>query len=140
MVEVASMAFGTVIAARLLHNNLLDSILKAKMSFHESTPVGRILNRFSSDMSLVDTGMLWTLINVGSVVIRVLATIIAITYATPEFLIVFLPLTIYYVFVQVCQPISNRSPYIIGSVFVFALILDIIWYVMFSLSGPIVLQ
>jgi hypothetical protein len=34
-------------SSRLLHNQMLNSILHSNMQFFESTPIGRIINRFS---------------------------------------------------------------------------------------------
>lgn len=44
-------------AARLLHELLLDHVLKAPLNFFEVTPVGRILARFSKDMDILDTSL-----------------------------------------------------------------------------------
>uniref|UniRef100_A0A1I8HTH2 ATP-binding cassette, sub-family C (CFTR/MRP), member 2 n=1 Tax=Macrostomum lignano TaxID=282301 RepID=A0A1I8HTH2_9PLAT len=41
-------------ASRLLHNNLLNRVLACMLTFFESTPLGRIVNRFSSDVNCVD--------------------------------------------------------------------------------------
>lgn len=44
----------TVVASRKIHANLLASVVAAPMSFFHTTPVGRVLNRFSSDISTID--------------------------------------------------------------------------------------
>ncbi|KAF0311377.1 Multidrug resistance-associated protein 5 [Amphibalanus amphitrite] len=40
--------------ARRLHNKMIDSLVRCKMSFFDSTPSGRIINRLSKDMDTVD--------------------------------------------------------------------------------------
>lgn len=35
----------SVKATNYLHNRMLESVLRAKMEFFESTPIGRIINR-----------------------------------------------------------------------------------------------
>lgn len=41
-------------AARRLHDLMLTSILKAPMVFFNTNPLGRIINRFSKDLSDID--------------------------------------------------------------------------------------
>lgn len=48
------MAVGCVHAARFLHNNLLHQTMRLPMSFFDTTPLGRIVNRFSRDVDVVD--------------------------------------------------------------------------------------
>ncbi|CAG2106437.1 unnamed protein product [Medioppia subpectinata] len=47
-------SFGCIGAAKHLHNIMLDRIIRAPISFYDTTPIGRIQNRFSRDMDSVD--------------------------------------------------------------------------------------
>ncbi len=42
-----AMVAGAVLGARTLHDNMLTAVLRSPMSFFDTTPLGRILNRFS---------------------------------------------------------------------------------------------
>lgn len=48
---IAAMVFaiGALRSARHLHNGLLRNTLRLPMSFFDTTPLGRIMNRFSKD-------------------------------------------------------------------------------------------
>jgi len=45
---------GAVRAARILHMFLLSRMLRVPMWFFDTTPVGRIISRFSKDIDIVD--------------------------------------------------------------------------------------
>uniref|UniRef100_A0A2C9K9A9 ABC-type glutathione-S-conjugate transporter n=1 Tax=Biomphalaria glabrata TaxID=6526 RepID=A0A2C9K9A9_BIOGL len=87
-------------AAGTLHFNLLDNILKAPMSFFDTTPMGRIVNRFSKDIETVDNTLPATIRSFYICVFTVLGTIVTIGYSTPLFLVVILPLGILYWLIQ----------------------------------------
>ena len=49
-----ALAIGGIFASKLLHNRMLESLLRSPMSFFDTTPLGRILNRFSKDIYVID--------------------------------------------------------------------------------------
>lgn len=54
MCGALTIAGATVRAAKYLHKMLLKNILRSPMSFFDITPIGRIVNRFSKDIDIVD--------------------------------------------------------------------------------------
>ncbi|XP_038066967.1 ATP-binding cassette sub-family C member 8-like [Patiria miniata] len=44
----------TLLASRRLHNQMLKTVMHAPMRFFDTTPIGRIMNRFSSDVKIID--------------------------------------------------------------------------------------
>ncbi len=51
-----SIAFSgfSLLAAKRLHNRMLQSVLESRMRFFDLNPVGRIMNRFSKDIGNID--------------------------------------------------------------------------------------
>lgn len=47
-------AQGSIRASKYLHQSILNSCMKCPMYYFDSTPLGRILNRFSGDIENVD--------------------------------------------------------------------------------------
>ena len=45
---------GTIRASWDLNKNMLMNIMRSPMSFFDVTPIGRILNRFSKDIDMID--------------------------------------------------------------------------------------
>ena len=94
-------AFGSVMASRRLHRGLLLNILHSPMAFFETTPLGRIVNRFSKDMDTIDDRVPRSFINFLRSTLEMFAVIFIISFATPLFLSVILPLAVLYIFIQV---------------------------------------
>lgn len=44
-------------ASVVLHKYILTNILRLPLAFFETTPVGRVLSRFSKDIDVVDNGL-----------------------------------------------------------------------------------
>ncbi|OAL22550.1 hypothetical protein AYO22_07108 [Fonsecaea multimorphosa] len=87
-------------ASRKLHDRMAYAIFRSPMSFFDTTPVGRILNRFSSDIYRVDEVIARTFnmlfVNTG----RAFFTLGVIAASTPIFLVLVLPLGFIYIMYQ----------------------------------------
>ena len=44
----------TIKAVRQLHDNLLDTMVRCPLRFFDRTPIGRIINRFTTDLNVID--------------------------------------------------------------------------------------
>ncbi|KAI0159623.1 multidrug resistance-associated protein [Xylariaceae sp. FL1272] len=44
-------------AARTLHNTFMNAVMSVPLSWYKTTPIGRIVNRFSADMNSLDNNM-----------------------------------------------------------------------------------
>ncbi|WP_459806094.1 ABC transporter transmembrane domain-containing protein, partial [Herbidospora sp. RD11066] len=78
--------------SRYLHQSILVNVMHSPMSFFVATPLGRIVNRFSKDISTIDHKVPMSLVQFLRTFFTVLGTIIAISFATPIFLAVIVPL------------------------------------------------
>ena len=96
-----TMAVGAMIASRNLHTHLLENVMHSSMSFFETTPLGRIVNRFSKDMDVIDDIIPKSITMFLRTFLTVVGTVAVISYATPIFLSAIVPLVFVYVIVQV---------------------------------------
>lgn len=96
-------------ASKVLHENLLDRVLRLPMAFFDVTPMGRIVNRFSSDIYSIDANMPeeWNdFFKFGAII---LGTLFVIAYSTPVFLLAIPPLVLTYFWIQGYFILSSGS-------------------------------
>ncbi|CAG9785699.1 unnamed protein product [Diatraea saccharalis] len=89
-------AYGGVKAATRIHRLLLKSIIKAKVKFFDVTPLGRILNRFSSDTYTVDDSLPFILNILLAQFFSLIGAVAVTVYGLPWLLAAVLPLTVIY--------------------------------------------
>ena len=93
------LAFAELKASSALHNQMLQSLFRAPVSFFDSTPQGRIINRFSADQDTLDVALPRNLNSLYSCLCVVLSTVVTIVVITWPFVVVLIPLT--YIFHKV---------------------------------------
>ena len=87
------------LASEKLHNELAARILRAPLSYFETTPAGRILQRFSKDLDDIDTQLPAGLDHALSSFVLIAFHTVGICAITPSFAAVMLPTVIAYYFV-----------------------------------------
>ena len=96
-------------ASRIMHDQLLDSVLASPMSFFHTTPQGRLLNRFSNDIGTIDESLFESLCEVFRQVFP-LACVLAILGGANAIFFMFLPpLTFVYWRIQTYFVRTSRS-------------------------------
>ncbi|KAI1485090.1 P-loop containing nucleoside triphosphate hydrolase protein [Biscogniauxia mediterranea] len=92
--------FCSIEASRKLHERMATAIFRAPMSFFDTTPAGRILNRFSSDVYRLDEVLARTFNMLFVNLARSAFTLIVISVGTPAFVALIIPLSAVYYWVQ----------------------------------------
>ena len=87
-------------ACRLFHERLVWGVLRAQMSFFDTTPQGRIVNRFSKDVYTLDEQLPMTMYSWASTFCAVCTVVVTIGYVTPYFLVACFPLCALYYLTQ----------------------------------------
>ncbi|KAI9893113.1 MAG: hypothetical protein M1814_000660 [Vezdaea aestivalis] len=90
----------SVEASRKLHERLAYAIFRSPMSFFETTPAGRILNRFASDIYRIDEVLARSFQMLFTNVARSGATLAVISYGVPPFIALIIPLLGLYLYIQ----------------------------------------
>ncbi|XP_055778220.1 ATP-binding cassette sub-family C member 8-like isoform X3 [Salvelinus fontinalis] len=95
--------------AKELHHNLLSKIILAPMRLFETTPLGNIINRFSSDTNTIDQHIPATLECLSRSTLLCVSALGVISYVTPVFLIALVPLAIASYFIQKYFRVASRD-------------------------------
>ncbi|XP_041829097.1 ATP-binding cassette sub-family C member 3 isoform X2 [Melanotaenia boesemani] len=109
MISSFTLAMGNIGAAKKLHANLLANKLHTPQSFFDTTPIGRIINRFSKDIYVIDEALPSTVLMFLGTFFVSLSTMIVIVSSTPIFAVVIAPLAFIYVFVQRFYVATSRQ-------------------------------
>lgn len=87
-------------AGRIFHERVLKAILNTPIRFFDSTPVGRILQRFSRDVESVDIHLQWSFDNTIHSIFHVTVALILIVLSLPLAVVFLVPILFVYYFVQ----------------------------------------
>lgn len=89
-----------ITAGRLMHDKMLKSVLKSQIRFFDSTPIGRILQRFSRDIESVDVHLQWTFDSAIHSLFNVVTSFLLIIIALPVSIFILGPVFLIYYSLQ----------------------------------------
>ncbi|AWU74051.1 uncharacterized protein C5L36_0A06450 [Pichia kudriavzevii] len=99
----------SISGSKYLHQIMLSSVLRAPMQFFETTPIGRILNRFSNDIYKIDETLFRVFSMFFNNTIKVSFTILVIIYSTWQFIFFVIPMFFIYRYYQKYYLYTSRE-------------------------------
>ncbi len=108
-VRVVIVALASLQAGRRLHNESLNAIISSPMSFFDTTPLGRIINRMSSDMQVVDVQLRMSTQQLGLCLWNIFGTVGVVCVSQWQIVFVIIPLSLLYYIVARYYRHSSRE-------------------------------
>ena len=102
-------AVGGLNASTKLHDNMLHSVLRAPMSFFDTNPKGRVVNRFAKDVDLVDGSIPNTFGALMRLGLGVLGVLFVICTTLPIFIAIIIPISFGYWMLQKFYVSTSRQ-------------------------------
>jgi len=99
----------TVKASRKLHDDMTEAVLRAQISFFDTNPMGRILNRFSADVGSNDDLLPQTLFDFLVIFFMALGTVVTTAVILPFTIIALPPLMYYFLYLRRVFVTSTRE-------------------------------
>ncbi|CAM1314611.1 ABCC2 (predicted) [Pycnogonum litorale] len=103
------LVYGTMNSAKFLHDKMLKSVMRSPMHFFDTTPIGRILNRFSKDINVLDSDIAWKVDDIVDAFLQITFTIIVICLNIPLFVVCLIPILTLYCLIQRVYVLSSTQ-------------------------------
>ncbi|XP_054479604.1 ATP-binding cassette sub-family C member 4-like [Anoplopoma fimbria] len=91
---------GLVRSAQALHNNMFSAVLRTPVRFFEVNPIGRILNRFSKDISQIDSILPITFVDFYQLFLQNAGVVAVAASVIPLILIPVVPLLFFFLYLR----------------------------------------
>ncbi|XP_037957308.1 ATP-binding cassette sub-family C member Sur isoform X2 [Teleopsis dalmanni] len=109
MISTPAGQFAGCNARRNLHDKLLRTIMRKSLHFFQVTPLGRIMNRFSNDMAIIDKKIAATSQRLLQFMLLCLCAVLINVSITPWFVLLTVPICIAYYVIQKFYRCSSRE-------------------------------
>ncbi|KAJ7121096.1 multidrug resistance-associated ABC transporter [Mycena epipterygia] len=101
LTNVALIFTAAIKAAQVLFSKLLITVVRATFRFHDTTPQGRMMNRFSKDFETIDLNLAFSLQGVNNALADFLVSLCTVVYVFPLFLFPALIIGYFYRFLAI---------------------------------------
>lgn len=95
--------------SQILHNKMLSRILRAPMSWFNTTPSGRIINRFSKDIDTIDSSLRFNVRLLMVTALRSVTSLILISVGSAYTLTLIIPIVLLYFLFQIFYISTSRQ-------------------------------
>lgn len=96
--------------AKNMMRKMTESVIRAKILFFDSNPIGRIVTRFSKDITVIDQVITFTVINMTYGVLKLATTVVIVAIMSPWILIpTFVLFALIYFIMRIGVPALNEA-------------------------------
>lgn len=92
---------GGIRCSKNLYAEMTHYVLHAPMYFFETTPIGRLLNRFTYDAEILDVTLVWSMSMLLIALSWFLTALVVMLVILPWMILVMLPVTLFYWLIQI---------------------------------------
>ena len=103
------MSLATLKGSSRMHNKMLERVLKSPMSFFDTTPLGRIVNRFAKDVDVCDNTLPASVRQLITLVYDLSGILILIMIIIPLVALVILPFSVVFYLIQKFYVTTSRQ-------------------------------
>ncbi|KAK2952491.1 hypothetical protein BLNAU_12597 [Blattamonas nauphoetae] len=96
-------------SGKRIHDAMLQRVLHAPISFFDTTPMGRILNRFTGDMTQIDQMLLSVLMEVIDLWLGLIGNIVVCAVDQPLFISFAVPILLFFVVMLLIYARASRN-------------------------------
>ncbi|KAJ1532152.1 hypothetical protein ONE63_000776 [Megalurothrips usitatus] len=96
-------------ARHRLHKSLLSNLLRCPVKFFDTTPIGRVIDRFSTDIAVIDKKLATSIQRLMQFLSLCLSAILVNAMLSPWFLLPALPMCLAYYIIQHFYRVSTRE-------------------------------
>lgn len=109
LISAIILSLSTLGASLKMHKRMLNHVLRSPMGFFDTTPLGRIVNRFAKDVDVCDNTLPQNIRSWLSTFFGFLGTVIMIAVLIPFFVVIIVPIAIVFFFIQSIYVNTSRQ-------------------------------